>query len=298
MIVIKLKAGVDLKNVEWLEGGIKMSKVLRKMLISIVILSALVQFCAVAADAEEEVLEMSVMATVNSDGSVVLTESLIVAVETNILRGGLVRRFQTIFPETDGKYRRTRFEVVSSMVDGGKVSFARGYSGNNIEITVGNSATIMGIGKRRFDMMYNARGWINYGEASDSLTLNLTGESMPYKVSKLNFSITLPGGASVMGRTMKVGDKVLRDSDVSVRPINFIESTKPILPGEGFKVTYSWPKGVVTPPKPPMFEQLSLFIDTLGTSTIMIIVFCSAMLLFVCNVVLMYVRKQASGGGD
>lgn len=292
MIVIKLESGVDLKE---FEGGRKMSRVLRKMLISIFTLFALVQFCAVAADAEE-VLEMSVMATVNSDGSVVVTESLLVDVEANTLKNGLTRRFQTTFEGSDGKYRRTRFEVISSTVDGSKVSAVRDYNGNNIEIKVGNSATILAFGRRKFDMMYNAQGWIDFGDASDSLTLNLTGENMEYKVNKLNFSITLPGGASVMGRTMRVGNKTLRDSDVSVRPINYIELTKPILPGEDFKVTYSWPKGIVTPSKIPIFEQLSLFIDTLSTRTIMIIVFCAAMLLFMCNVVLMYVKKQASGG--
>jgi hypothetical protein len=247
-----------------------------------------------AASAEERVLNMSVTATVNSDASVTVVESMTVEVENNILRNGLIRVFQNVFRDQDGKIRRAKLELLSARIDGSDIPARLRYVEDDVEVIIGGPAYVGAIGTHKFDLAFRALGWVDFGRSADGLSMMLLDRRW-LTTEKANFKIILPPGGGFINRTILINGDHAKNPDIKSNMMDELEIARPILAGESLAVNFTWPRGIVSEPKVSIFDSMIRYIDTLSATNLLTITFVFCAGIFICYCVLMYVQKQASG---
>ncbi|MDR3353518.1 MAG: DUF2207 domain-containing protein [Synergistaceae bacterium] len=224
------------------------------------------------AESAEKILDMSVTAVVRNNASVRITEDIKIQVDGSDIKHGIIRSIPTNYTDEAGKSRRTRFELLSALIDGARTGAAVTETFDGVEIRIGRSERTISKGIHTFTLTYDTLGWLLFHDGFDELYWNVTGTDWPYVIDHASFRLSLPGGANVLKRAVFTGRKGGRGSDFIIGEDGHIETTRTLAPGEGMTVAIGWNKGIVTKPEDEGANALWSFIFSNKITVVILLV--------------------------
>ncbi|MCL2887872.1 MAG: DUF2207 domain-containing protein [Elusimicrobia bacterium] len=235
---------------------------MKKILIfSLVFLAASLSY---AADTQERVISFNSALQVNKNASVDVSEQITVNAQGQKIRRGIVR----VLP-SDSK----KLVIVTSLeMDGKPHPYFIEHSGGNIEINFGND-NFLTHGIHTYKLSYTMGNVVGFFDDYDEVYWNVTGSDWDFVIDNASIKITLPEGANaIQGKistyTGREGSKTTMAATTG--PLEF-ETTRPLMPGEGFTVAVPWQKGVVVKPAKAAVEKPKY--DTVYTKAAYILLF-------------------------
>src|SRR3989344_2215014 len=201
----------------------------------------------------EQIHEFVSDITIHADGSMTVTETITVAVEGNVFKRGIYRDFPTTY--RDGPFIvRVPFNVVSVTRDGQPEPYLTERRSNGVRVYVGEEDVFLSHATYVYALTYTTDGQLGFFEDHDELYWNATGNDWSVPILHAEALVRLPEGipAEAVGTTAFTGTfgeqgrdfitSAGRDGSAS------FSTTDALLPGEGFTVVVSWPKGHVAEP--------------------------------------------------
>lgn len=234
---------------------------LRRVLPGIAACALLLLHLCTPATAKEAILSFDVTASVASDASITVQERIVVATEGKQIRRGIIRVFPVEHVTVEGKTLRVGFDLLSATLDDAPVPHRTERAGRSLEIRLGDSKSELAPGTYVYTLVYKTTDQISSFEEHDELFWNVTGNDWIFPIHSASFRVRLPGGAekALLGSAAYTGGRGSREQAARLRSDGTIETTRTLLPGEGFSVAIAWPKGIVAPRALSLEERLARF---------------------------------------
>lgn len=190
--------------------------------------------------------------SVQTDGSVCVSETIDVTAEGKSIQRGIFRDFPTVYEDRSGKKIRIPFRVLSVTRDGQEEPWTLEDTEDGVRIRMGSGDRLLSMGEHRYVLSYRTDRQVGFFRDYDELYWNATGNDWEFTINRASCRVELPEGAEVLQSGVWTGYRGsdARDADIireSSSDICF-RSAGPLKPGQGMTVAVSWPKGVVTPP--------------------------------------------------
>ncbi|GAB1399527.1 DUF2207 domain-containing protein [Aminivibrio sp.] len=207
---------------------------------------------AAPATGAEVITNFASTAEVKEDSTLVVREDITVRVEGREIRKGIYRDFPTKYTSPSGKGITVGFSVKETLLDGEKVPFSTESASNGVRVKIGDPDSSAPLGVHTYSILYTTTGQIGFFEDHDELYWNVTGNGWIFPIEHAVFSLSLPNKTPFTSVDVYTGVQGAKGRDARVLPDRRAETTSVLAPREGFTVAYTWPKGIVTPPKPPL----------------------------------------------
>lgn len=211
-------------------------------------------FLAIAAPAwaEERITQFVSDATVNTDATLEVRETIDVVAEGIDIRRGIFRDFPTSYASRAGQRVTVDFDVISVTRDGQPEPYALESLGNGIRVRIGDKDVFLTRGPHRYEIVYRTSRQIGFFEKFDELYWNVTGNGWEFPIDAARAIIRLPAGARISQTAVYTGQQGSKNQDARVIAADGnvfeAETTRRLAPEEGFTVALAWQKGIVTPP--------------------------------------------------
>jgi uncharacterized membrane protein YgcG len=215
--------------------------------------------------AHERIISFDSTIMVRQDGSMLVTETLMVNAEGKEIRRGIVREFPTKYKNKFGLRYNVGFEVKQVLLDGHAVSYKTVDAVNGARIFIGDETRYVNPGVHVYTITYETTKQVGFFDAYDELFWNVTGQEWHFAIEEVHVHVHIPQvtlhGAAVApkdthveGYTGRFGQRGT-DYVASVQPDGavHIQTTRQLGPHEGLSVVVTWPKGVV--------KQRALWLD-------------------------------------
>jgi uncharacterized membrane protein YgcG len=204
------------------------------------------------ASAEEVIRRFVSDVTVNTDGSLDVRETIVVTVEGQQIRRGILRDFPTTYKDRNGSTVRVDFDVRSVARDGRQEDYSTSNVNNGVRIQIGNKDVFLDHGEHTYEISYRTDRQLGFFESFDELYWNATGNGWTFPIEKAEAIVRLPPGAVIQQHAAYTGS--FGDTGRDVRVIAAggnqfsAETTRILDEGEGLTVAVAWQKGVVAAP--------------------------------------------------
>ena len=218
---------------------------------AICVLAALV--LSLCARAEERIINYDVTIDVQENADLIITEDITVLSEGRSIKRGIFRDLPR-YKLDDGDTIPYQYKIISIIKDGAAEPFDDSSDGNAKRVRIGDADVFLKNGEHRYKIQYRVKNEIRYGENSDELYWNVTGNYWKFPIEQARASIILPRATAasvvndIQGYAGRLGGK-----EVAVKvggrfdPIT-IETSRRLEPREGLTISVSFDKGVVAPP--------------------------------------------------
>lgn len=188
--------------------------------------------------AAERILNFDVTLSLHPEAVAVVTEEITVNVEHKEIRKGIIR----VLPQS----RSQKIDIRSLSMDGREHPFFIENVGSNIEVNFGDDR-FLPLGEHTYTLVYTMQNAAGLFPWYDEVYWNVTGNDWIFPIDRASFNLILPSGASVIEKdisfyTGRFGQKS-KDA-VQTGPLSF-ETTKTLVPGEGFTVAVPFKKGTI-----------------------------------------------------
>ena len=203
--------------------------------------------------AEEGILSYASDIAIQTDSSMLVTETIRVRAEGTRIRRGIFREFPTDYRDSLGNRYRVAFEVISVRRDGLTEPYFTQRRDNGVAVYIGAENYFLAVGEYEYELTYRTTRQLGYFENHDELYWNVTGNGWDFAIPSARARVTLPQAVGadrihVEGYTGPQGAQG-RDYRTSVaRDGASIETTRALGPREGLTVVVTWPKGIVAEP--------------------------------------------------
>ncbi|MGB9141106.1 MAG: DUF2207 domain-containing protein [Aestuariivirga sp.] len=214
-------------------------------LLALVVLNSGVQ-------AEERIERFTSDAQVNADGSVDVTEQIVVNAESREIRHGILRDFPTTYTDRNGIRVVVGFDVVSVKRDGRSEPYAIEGLSNGKRIRIGSADTFVSYGLHTYEIRYRTTRQLGFFAYYDELYWNVTGNGWTLPIKEATAIVHLPAGAKIIQHSAYTGYQGEDGHDFKVLSATGNEyravSTREFGTGEGMTIAVAWQKGVVAAP--------------------------------------------------
>jgi hypothetical protein len=200
----------------------------------------------------ERVVSFDSDVTIGTDGALTVRETIVVNVQGNVFKRGILRDFPTDYRDRMGNRTRVRFDVQTVTRDGKDEPYARESLSNGVRLRVGDADVYLEHGLHTYVITYQTNRQIGFFEGFDELYWNVTGNGWDMAIDKATATIHLPPGASVVQSAYYPGpqgaaEKNARETRTGGGTIRY-ETTRPLSNYEGLTVAVAFTKGIVQPP--------------------------------------------------
>jgi uncharacterized membrane protein YgcG len=207
----------------------------------------------VPAGAVERILDFVSDATVERNGDLNVTETIVVQAEGNEIRRGIFRDFPTTYHRrSDGSQVVVGFQVLSVTRNGNAEDYALENLNNGVRVRIGSANRILNTGRHDYVIRYVTTRQIGFFPDFDELYWNATGNGWNFTIDRAETRITLPEAVPFRQSAIYTGPRDGNGRDASVveeRPGRIVfRTTRALPPKNGLTVAAAWQKGVVTPP--------------------------------------------------
>jgi hypothetical protein len=205
-----------------------------------------------SAQAAETITDFFSDVTVETNGDLMVTESIRVNAEGDEIKRGLLRDFPTIYHRPDGTQVKVGFHVLDVKRDGHAEPYKLETLSNGVRIRMGSADVLLPEGPHEYDITYRTTRQIGFFKDFDELYWNVTGNGWTLPIDHAHARITLPGSTEILRTSVYTGPQGSTDKNAKVTSqgpgqVSF-ETTQFLGEYEGLTVAAAWPKGVVSPP--------------------------------------------------
>jgi uncharacterized membrane protein YgcG len=206
---------------------------------------------ALPALAREEITSFDSHATLGTDGTVSVTETIDVNAEGDQIRHGIFRDIFTVLTNPDGSKYYSSLDVVSVQRDGQPETYDTEGITNGERIRIGDADTFVSDGPHRYVIRYTMTRMARFFPDHDELYWNATGNYWQFPIDKATATATLPEGAVISDLVAYVGPPGSQERGTAEKSgpnTATFAASRPLQPGEGLTFAVAFPKGVVSPP--------------------------------------------------
>ena len=212
---------------------------------------------------------------IHQNGSMLVTEELMVKAEGVEIRRGIVREFPTKYYNSLGLRYNVGFAVKQVLLDGYPVAYKTADAINGVRIFIGKQDEYVRPGIHVYTITYETNRQLGFFDTHDELYWNVTGQGWSFAIEAVQARIHIPqtmlNGQSVARESLHVegytgayGSKG-RDCVASFdeNGVAHVSATRLLNPHEGLTVVVTWPKGIVQQRSPAwdyMRDNLHLLI--------------------------------------
>lgn len=237
----------------------------------------LVFLCSNATLADEKILNFHSDIKVNRDGSLTVSETILVQAEGINIQRGIYRDFPTRYKDRYGNRHRVGFQVLSVSRNGSNEAFHTQSRANGIRIYIGSEGVNLPHGEHEYRLVYRTTRQLGFFPEFDELYWNVTGNGWVFPINKASARIELPEPVAFedirseyyTGAQGESGD----NAEFSFRSSQVMEfkTTKILQPRQGFTIALAWPKGIIH--EPTMAERTGYFLQDNGSAIVLLIGF-------------------------
>lgn len=213
------------------------------------------------AHAEEQVAAFDARIAIAADGSLAITETIVVEAAGAQMLHGVYRDFPDAAAAGGGRPRYTPLEIREVTRNGRPETYRVARLASGPRLYLGAGDRLLPQGTHTFVLTYRAERRLDRVDGRDRLSWNVTGNGWTMPIARASATIRLPEAVSrdaieVRATTGLTGarGKPLEsriDESGSVR----VETTRPLGPWEALTVELSWPAGFIA--DPPLASRLT-----------------------------------------
>ena len=234
-----------------------MSRAARRTICALV-LTLLSGFCV----GQERILDFSSDVSIESDGTLLVVETIVVQVEGQQIKRGIFRDFPTRYEDRRGATAVIPFEVLSVQRDGAVEQYKVEPLTNGMRVRIGNPQMTLPRGSHEYLISYRTGRQLGFFER-DELYWNVTGNGWPFVIERASTRVRLPQAvaADKLSAEAYTGPQGARgrNATATVSDGEFLfETTRRLAPNEGLTIVAVFPKGIVAAPSE--FKQLAWMI--------------------------------------
>lgn len=223
------------------------------------ILFALIALCfAAPVVAREQINMFDVAITVEQDGDIVVTETINVTSEGDVIRRGLFRDLPRFY-QGEGARLRFEYDILNVQRDGREEDYETEIEGNAYRLLIGDPDVFLDDGAHTYIIQYRVKNQIRYFDAYDELYWNVTGNYWVFPIERASATITLPPGSRITATHAYTGAQGAPGDAYVYRQSgdrhNFM-TTRPLNAEEGLTVAIGFEKGLIDPPSGADFSAL------------------------------------------
>lgn len=215
------------------------------------------------AQADERILYYYSDIQVNTDRSLVVTETIKVRAEGNKIKRGIYRDFPTRYSDHYGNDYHVGFQVLSVQRDGKHESYHQEALANGVRTYIGKRNYFLPHGEYTYRIRYRTTGQLGFFEEFDELYWNVTGNGWDFAIDKASAQVRLPHTVAeadlrlaaytgYQGSQGKDYQQYITDEGHA-----FFETTRPLARHQGLTIAVGWPKGII--PEPSAAEVRAQF---------------------------------------
>ena len=189
------------------------------------------------------------------DGNAVFTENITLYAAGIDIRRGIIRNIPEYRKEASGRKKNIRVKVLNVMIDGEESIFrteSRLTSGNPEQLIYTNESDyLLQKGIHRFTIVYESRGHVGFFDDYDEMYWNVMGSDCAFSIENISATIHPPGGTEAINWSCYTGSEgsVEKACDCNGdKSAPFFKTSRALLPGEGFTVSASFPRDIITRP--------------------------------------------------
>lgn len=204
--------------------------------------------------AQEEILSFDADVLVNVDGSVDVTETIIVRADLRDIRRGIFREIPTKLIDDDGRPMHAELDVHDVTRDGQAEPYEIEAIGEGYRrIRIGSADVMLRRGEHTYTIRYTMSRMARHFADHDEIFWNATGNFWAFPIRAASASVRLPEGTRVLDTTAYVGPRYSYDTaGVEIDRIRDgarFATERTLAPGEGLSVVVSFPTGVIVAPQ-------------------------------------------------
>ena len=219
----------------------------------IAIAAALFLCAAVApAHADERITRFVSDVAVQTNGDVLVTETISLRAEGAVIKHGITRDFPTVYSKHDGTKVDVAFDVLGVTRDGAPENYALEQLSNGWRVRIGRADALVAPGNHDYAIKYRTSRQIGFFAGFDELYWNATGTGWNFWIDSAEARIALPQAVAFTRNAIYTGAQGASGHDAEIIEqraghITF-RTTKPLPPHNGLTVAAGWQKGIIIPP--------------------------------------------------
>ena len=210
-------------------------------------------FVAAATGAQERIVDFQSDITIQADGALTVTETIVVQAQGQSIRRGILRDFPTQYRDRAGNKVRVPFTVVDVTRNGAAENYVTESLDNGVRTRIGNKDVLLPRGKHTYTIIYRTARQLGFFDAHDELYWNVTGNGWTFAIDHAKARVTLPRAVPLAQLKAEgyAGPQGARGTAYTAQLFDGggeFETTRRLAPREGLTIVLSFPKGVVAPP--------------------------------------------------
>ena len=205
---------------------------------------------ALFAFAEERINQFDVDITVETNGDIVVSETLAVTSEGYQIRRGILRILPRYYDD-DGAKLPYDYKIMRVTRDGKREPYSTETEGNGMTVHIGSADVYLENGRHTYEITYRVKNQVRYFADHDEIYWNATGNYWDFPIDAATATITFPPGARVTAFDAYTGGLGTAGKDFAHRfsgDSHVFTATRVIQPGEGMTVAVGIEKGLIDPP--------------------------------------------------
>lgn len=204
---------------------------------------------AMAAEVIEEFVSDS---QIQTDGNVVVTETITVISEQRQIKRGIYRQFPTTYRTPDGRRTRVRFDVVDVLRNGRPEAYHLKSEQNGQRVYIGQKDRFIEKGRHVYTLTYVTDRQLGFFKDFDEFYWNATGNDWNFLIKRAVATVSLPLSAEFLSTEAYTGRRGQQGTDYRITldengRTQFV-TTRTLQPLEGMTIVVTWPKGLVVEP--------------------------------------------------
>lgn len=207
--------------------------------------------CSLPAIAAEHIRRFHSDILVNSDASLIVTETIVIRAEGHKIRRGIYRDFPTRYKSQFGVRVVVPFQALEVLRDGKREPWSTENLPNGVRINFGNDSLLPTPLETTYTFRYITARQLGFFSNYDELYWNVTGNGWEFPIDEASATVTFPQPVSntdlhidyYTGPQGSISKNAQADVSQS-GTVNF-STTAPLSVYEGFTIKVGFPKGIV-----------------------------------------------------
>lgn len=212
----------------------------------------------------EKILNYHSLIEIQTDGSMLVTETIKVIAAGQEIRRGIYRTFPTKYKDRNGNTIRVLFEVVNVLKDGEPEPYHTENMSNGVKVYIGDANVYLDPGEYAYTLAYRTDHQLGFFPEYDELYWNVTGLDWAFVIDRVEAGIVLPPGAKVLQTAAYTGPQGAQEKNYTTdiplnNTIRFI-TTSALHPYEGLTIAVAFTKGVI--PEPTLADKTGFLLKS------------------------------------